>query len=165
MKGSTMASPSPSADIVLTADDRLDIMAAISGFAAGIDENDPALLGSVFAGDATLDFGPAARAMGIDFPVLVGRQGILDGVAMSVGPMDTLHSATNVRVLGPDGDGVRVTAVVHAVHHPPGVRDRHCTMHNRYDMTFVRGDAAWQMTRLVIENRFWSGDPGVMLGT
>ncbi len=30
---------------------------------------------------ATLDYGPAARAMVIDFPVLEGRQGILDGVA------------------------------------------------------------------------------------
>ncbi len=159
-----MSTRNPTADTVLTTEDRLDIAAAISGFAAGIDENDPAVLGSVFAPDATLDFGPAARAMGIDFPVLTGRRGIVEGVAMSVGPMDTLHTATNVRVLGSDDDGVRVTAIVQAIHHPPGVRDRHCTMHNRYDMTFVLRDAAWQMSRLVIENRFWSGDPQVMLG-
>jgi hypothetical protein len=146
--------PTATTGTALTAEDRLDIAAAISGFAAGIDERDPALLGSVFTTDATLDFGPAARAMGIDFPVLVGRQGILDGVAVSVGPMDTLHSATNVRVLGPDGDGLGVTAVVHAVHHPAGDPDRHCSMHNRYDMTFVRSGACWQMSRLVIENRF-----------
>ncbi|GAA4937017.1 SnoaL-like protein [Actinomycetospora succinea] len=148
----------------LTADDRLAIEAALADFAAGIDENDPMILGPVFTADATLDFGPAARAMGIDFPVLEGRQGILDGVAASVGPMDTLHLATNVRVLHAEGDGLRVTASVNAIHHPRGVRDRHCTMHNRYDMTFVRSDAAWRMSRLVIENRFWSGDPQVMLG-
>jgi hypothetical protein len=149
---------------VLTAEDRLDIEAVLACFAAGIDENDPTILGPVFTTDATLDFGPAARAMGIDFPVLEGRQGILDGVAMSVGPMDTLHSATNVRVLGGGGDGVRATAVVNAIHHPAGVRERHCTMHNRYDMTYVRTEAGWQMSRLVIENRFWDGDPQVMLG-
>jgi hypothetical protein len=78
----------------------------------------------------------------------------LGGVAMSVGPVDTLHSATNVRV----------AATVHAIHHPAGVRDRHCSMHNRYGMTFVRTAAGWRMSRLVIENRFWTGDPQVMLG-
>ena len=74
--------------------------------------------------------------MGIDFPVLEGRQGILDGVAMSVGPMDTLHSATNIRILDGDGNAVRVTAIVNAIHHPAGVHDRHCSMHNRNDMSF-----------------------------
>jgi hypothetical protein len=103
--------------------------------------------------------------MGIDFPVLEGRQGILDGVAMSVGPMDTLHSATNIRILDGDGNAVRVTAIVNAIHHPAGVRDRHCSMHNRYDMSFARTTAGWQMSRLVIENRFWTGDPQVMLGS
>lgn len=154
----------PTLGNVLTADDRLDIADALTRFAAGIDENDPATLGSAFTTDATLDFGPAARAMGIDFPVLEGRQGILDGVAISVGPMDTLHSATNVRVLDGDSGTVRVTAIVHAIHHPAGVRDRHCSMHNRYDMSVVRTAAGWQMSRLVIENRFWTGDPQVMLG-
>ncbi|ODU04440.1 MAG: hypothetical protein ABS81_10355 [Pseudonocardia sp. SCN 72-86] len=57
----------------LTADDRLDIEAALAGFAAGIDEHDPAILGAVFTVDATLDFGPAARAMGIDFPASPAR--------------------------------------------------------------------------------------------
>jgi hypothetical protein len=37
-------------------------------------------------------------------------------------------------------------------------------MHNRYGMTFVRADGTWRMSRLVIENRLWSGDPQVMLG-
>jgi hypothetical protein len=148
----------------LTAEDRLDIAAALAAFATGIDEDDPATLGPVFTADATLDFGPAARAMGIDFPVLEGRQGILDGVAVSVGPMDTLHSVTNVRVLDGDAAGVRATAVVHAIHHPAGIRDRHCSMHNRYDMAFERTTSGWQVARLVIENRFWSGDPQVMLG-
>ena len=74
------------------------------------------------------------------------------------------HTVTNLRVLHAEGDGVRVTALVNAIHHPAGVRDRHCTMHNRYDMTFVRSDGAWRMSRLVIENRLWSGDPQVMLG-
>jgi len=159
-----MATPTPTSGAVLTVEDRLDIDAALAGFAAGIDENDPVTLGAVFTADATLDFGPAARAMGIDFPVLDGRQGIVDGVAVSVGPMDTVHLATNLRVLHAEGDGVRVTALVNAIHHPAGVRDRHCTMHNRYDMTFVRSDGVWRMSRLVIENRLWSGDPQVMLG-
>jgi hypothetical protein len=159
-----MSTPGPISSALLTVEDRLDIDVALANFAAGIDENDPVLLGSVFTTDATLDFGPAARAMGIDFPVLEGRQGIVDGVAASVGPMDTVHMATNVRVLDADGDGFRVAALVNAIHHPPGDRTRHCTMHNRYDMTFVRPDGAWRMSRLVIENRSWVGDPGVMLG-
>jgi hypothetical protein len=29
---------------------------------------------------------------------------------------------------------------------------------------FERTTTGWQMARLVIENRFWSGDPQVMLG-
>jgi hypothetical protein len=38
-------------------------------------------------------------------------------------------------------------------------------MHNRYDMSFARTTVGWQMSRLVIENRFWTGDPQVMLGS
>jgi hypothetical protein len=59
-----MASSTPTLGNVLTAEDRLDIEDALARFAAGIDENDPTTLGSVFTTDA-LDFGPAARAMGI----------------------------------------------------------------------------------------------------
>jgi hypothetical protein len=60
-----MASSTLTLGNVLTAEDRLDIEDALARFAAGIDENDPTTLGSVFTTDATLDFGPAARATGI----------------------------------------------------------------------------------------------------
>ena len=38
---------------VLTAEDRLDMGAVLACFAAGIDENDPSILGPVFTTDAT----------------------------------------------------------------------------------------------------------------
>ena len=42
-----MATPTPTSGAVLTAEDRLDIDAALANFAAGIDENDPVTLGAV----------------------------------------------------------------------------------------------------------------------
>ena len=49
-----MATPTPTSTsgAVLTVEDRLDIDAALAGFAAGIDENDPVTLGAVFTAGA-----------------------------------------------------------------------------------------------------------------
>ena len=71
--------------------------------------------------------------------------------------MDTLHSATDVRVL--DGDRNAVRHGRRQRHPPPaGDRDGHCSTHNRWAMSIERTASGWQMSRLVIENRFWTGD-------
>jgi hypothetical protein len=57
--------------------------------------------------------------MGIDVPVLDGRQGIVDGFAVSVGPMDTVHIATNLRVLYAEGDGARAPGSCRSAHAAP----------------------------------------------
>jgi SnoaL-like domain len=159
-----MTGSTPTLGSVLTAEDRLDIEDALARFAAGIDENDPTTLGSVFTADATLDFSPGGSRHGHRLPCTRRPPRHPRRRRDERRPMDTLHSATNVRVLEGDENAVRVAAIVNAIHHPAGVRDRHCSMHNRYDMSFVRTTAGWRMSRLVIENRFWTGDPQVVLG-
>jgi len=61
---------------------------ALYRFAAGIDFNDADLLTSAFAENAVADFTPSATKLGIEFPVLEGRESIVR-VTNSVAQLDT----------------------------------------------------------------------------
>lgn len=149
--------------VVLTVADRLDIVDALYRLGGGIDANDPALLGSAVTADAVVDFGPAARAMGIDFPVLNGRTALVSAITASVGLLDTTHTVSNPRVLA-DGSGVRLTAIVEAAHFIPGDHARRCIMKNRYTADVAREDGVWRLARLTVDCAWYDGNPSVLLG-
>ena len=72
---------------------RFDIADALYRLGAGIDENSAELLESAVTADALIDFGLAARSMGIDGPVLMGRDAIVSTLTAAVGLLDTRMSS------------------------------------------------------------------------
>lgn len=139
----------------------LAVVDAIHRFAAGIDLRDDALLASALAEDAVSDFGPAAAKAGFDYPVLTGRQAIVEALSASLRGLDTTHSVTNPRV-SLDTDRAKLEAIVEAQHVPIADSTRHYLMKNRYDVDLIRQDDLWVIQQVTIDNVWRSGDPAVM---
>src|SRR5204862_3981385 len=81
-----------SADLAQLATDRYEIADALHRFAFGLDHGDADSLASTLMEDCVLDFRPAARKLGLDFPKLTGRQAIVDALIPLLGPLDTSHT-------------------------------------------------------------------------
>lgn len=143
--------------------DRLEIADALYRFAAGIDFNDADLLISAFAENAVADFTPSAVKLGIEFPVLEGRESIVRGITNSVAQLDTTHVVTNPRIKI-SGDTAKLYAIVEAQHLPPNDHSRHCLMKNQYDVNLVRNGDRWVIENMLIDNVWFTGDPAVVQG-
>ena len=134
-----------------------------------MDNDDGDLIGSSFAEDAVVDFTPAAEKVGMEFPVIEGRDNLIGGLVPFAAQFTTSHSMSNVRAME-EGDGARLYALVEAQHFPEGERDRNFMMKNVYDLTLVRDEAdatgrTWLIERMVIDNLWAEGDVGVMTGS
>lgn len=141
--------------------DKLAAIETLYRFAAGIDLRDYDLLASAFAPDAVSDFRPAAAKAGFEYPVLQGRDTIVEALSGSLKSLDTTHSVSNPRVII-DGERARLDALVEAQHVPSGDPSRHYLMKNRYDVELVRLDSRWVIQRVTIDNVWRSGDPTVL---
>src|SRR5437899_7549587 len=87
-----------SADLAQLAADRYEIADALHRFAFGLDHGDADSLASVLTGDCVLDFRPAGKKLGLDFPKLSGRQAIVDALIPLLGPLDTSHAVSNLQI-------------------------------------------------------------------
>lgn len=143
--------------------DKLAAIDALYRFAAGIDTRNKDLLASSLAENAVQDFRPAAAKAGFDYPVLEGKELIIEALSTSLKTLDTTHSVTNVRV-AIDGDRARIDALVEAQHVPTGDHARHYMMKNRYDVELVRSGDDWLIERTIVDNVWRSGDPAVLSG-
>lgn len=143
--------------------DKLAVVETLYRFAAGIDLRDRALLSSAFAEDAISDFGPAAAKAGFEYPVLQGRDTIIEALSGSLVQLDTSHSISNPRVTL-DGDTARLEVLVEAQHVPRNEPSRHYLMKNRYDVVLARAGADWVIQRVTIDNIWRDGDPSVLAG-
>lgn len=143
--------------------DKLAVVETLYRFAAGIDLRDRALLSSAFAEDAISDFGPAAAKAGFEYPVLQGRDTIVEALSGSLVQLDTSHSISNPRVTL-DGDTARLEVLVEAQHVPRNEPSRHYLMKNRYDVVLARAGADWVIQRVTIDNIWRDGDPSVLAG-
>src|SRR5260370_36548625 len=85
-------------DLAKLACDRYEIADTLHRYAFGLDHGDADSLASAFTEDCVLDFRPAGRKLGIDFPRLAGRQAIVDALLPLLGPLDTSHTASNLRI-------------------------------------------------------------------
>jgi hypothetical protein len=141
--------------------DKLAVTETLYRFAAGIDLRDRDLLASAFAEDAISDFRPAAAKAGFEFPVLEGRETIVEALSTSLRSLDTTHSVSNPRVRV-DGDLAHLEAIVEAQHVPSQDHTRHYLMKNRYDVELVRADGSWVIQRVTIDNVWRDGDPSVL---
>ena len=157
--------PNMSSDLLQQTCDRYEIADAIHRYAFGLDHGDADSLASAFTEDCTLDFEPAGRKLGIEFPKLTGRQAILDALLPFLGPLDTTHTASNLQI-EISGDAATLYAYVMSQHFMP--REGSCRgsenalLMNRYDCELVRDGQKWRFKRLTIDNAWMQGDPEIL---
>jgi hypothetical protein len=152
---------------VRTITDRAEIADALYRYAAGLDFGDAALLESALTDDATVDLTSATAKLGLDFPALTPRDVVVSALASAVGPLDTSHSITNIRI-DITGDTATARCYAQANHYLPGDgprpdRTRHALMMNRYDAEMARDGERWRIRRLQIDCAWFEGDPLVLV--
>src|SRR5439155_15662833 len=89
---------SMSTDLSQLANDRYEIADALHGFAFGLDHGDADSLASALTEDCLLDFRPAGKKLGLNFPILTGGQAIVDALIPLLGPLDTSHTVSNLQI-------------------------------------------------------------------
>lgn len=142
-------------------DEHLAVTNVLYRFGAGHDLNDLDVLASAFTADATVDFGPCGRKLGFETPPLSGRSEIVRFLSRNAAAQTTTHIVVNPRVQA-DGARARLRAMLDIHHMPRGDHARRFQMVNWYEAELFRDGAVWAMSRLVIDNAWFNGDPGVL---
>jgi ketosteroid isomerase-like protein len=154
-----------SADLAQLANDRYEIADALYRFCFGLDQGDADSLASAFTEDAVFDFRPAGKKLQLNFPVMTGRQAILDAVLPLIGPLDTSHTASNLQI-EISGDSATLSAWVMSQHFMPreGARRgaEHALLMNRYDCELARDGDKWRFKRITVSNAWAQGDPEIL---
>ena len=154
-----------SADLAQLAADRYEIADALHRFAFGLDHADADSLASTLTEDCVLDFRPAGRKLGIDFPKLTGRQAIVGALIPLLGPLDTSHSISNLQIEISD-DSATLYGYVLAQHFMPRQGPKpgaeNALLMNRYDCELVRDDQKWRFRQIVIDNAWAQGNPEIL---
>jgi hypothetical protein len=145
--------------------DRYEIADALHRFAFGLDHGDADSLSSAFTEDCVLDFRPAGKKLGLDFPRLAGRNAIVDALIPLLGPLDTSHTVTNLQI-EIDDDSATLYCYVMAQHFMPREGSRPGTenalLTNRYDGQLVRDNQKWRFSQIVIDNAWAQGNPEIL---
>jgi hypothetical protein len=162
-----MTTASLADNAVQTIVDRAEITDALYRYTAGLDHGDAELLASSLTHDATVDLTPATAKIGLEFPVLQPREVVVGALAGAVGPLDTSHSITNVRI-EISGDTATARCNAQAQHYLPGEgpqpdKTRHALMMNRYQAEMIRDGRRWLIHHLIIDNAWFDGDPAVLV--
>ena len=147
------------------ANDRYEIVDALHRFAFGLDHGDADSLSSAFTEDCVLDFRPAGKKLGLDFPKLTGRQAIVQTLIPLLGPLDTSHTTSNLQIEISD-DSATLYCYVSAQHFMPREGPRPGTenalLMNRYDCQLVRDGQKWRFRQIVIDNAWSQGNPEIL---
>jgi hypothetical protein len=145
--------------------DRSEIADTLYRYCFALDEGAPDLLASVFTDDCVFDFTPAGAKLGIDFPAISGRDSVVKALIPMIGPLDTSHTASNIHV-GFTGDTATMQASLMSQHFMPGEGPRrgsdYALLMNRYQAELVRDGSKWRFKRVVIDNAWANGDPGII---
>ena len=136
-------------------------------WAKALDEGDADILADLLTDDVVVDLTPATTRIGLDFPVLTGRDTVVPTMIGSVGPLDTTHMVSNVTYRG-DGDGWLISAYALAQHFLPGegpdsTRTRHVLMGNTWTFHVRPTPAGPRVARFTMDCRWLDGDPSVLL--
>jgi hypothetical protein len=152
-------------DLAQLANDRYEIADALHRYCFGLDHGDADSLASALTEDCALDFRPAGKRLNLDFPLINGRQAILESVLPLIGPLDTSHSATNLQIEISD-DSATLTAFVMAQHFMPreGAKrgSENALLMNRYDCDLIRDGQKWRLKSITISNAWAQGDPEIL---
>ena len=154
-----------STDLAQLANDRYEVGDALHRYAFGLDHGDADSLASALTEDCVFDFRPADRKLHLDFPLITGRQAILDSVLPLIGPLDTSHTATNLQIEIGD-DSATLSAYVMSQHFMPRegcVRGaENALLMNRYDCELARDGQKWRFKRITVNNVWAQGDPEIL---
>jgi hypothetical protein len=154
-----------SSDFAQLAADRYEIADALHRFAFGLDHGDADSLASALTEDCVLDFRPAGKKLGLDFPKLTGRQAIVDPLIPLLGPLDTSHTASNLQIEISE-DAAMLYCYVMSQHFMPREGSRPGTenalLMNRYDCELVRDGQKWRFKRMTIDNAWAQGNPEIL---
>src|SRR5437588_7804816 len=154
-----------SADLAQLAADRYEIADALHRFAFGLDHGDADSLASTLMEDCVLDFRPAGKKLGLDFPKLTGRQAIVDALIPLIGPLDTSHTISNLQIEISD-DSATLYCYVLAQHfmprQGPKPETENALLMNRYDCQLVRDGQKWRFRQIVIDNAWAQGNPEIL---
>ena len=152
-------------ELAQLAADRYEIADAVHRFAFGLDHGDADSLASTLTEDCVLDFRPAGKKLGLDFPRLAGRQAIIDALIPLLGPLDTSHTVSNVQVEVSE-DSATLYCYVLAQHFMPREGPRpgseNALLMNRYDCELVRDGQKWRFKRMTIDNAWAQGNPEIL---
>jgi hypothetical protein len=155
-------------ELAQVAYDRTETAETMYRYAFGLDHGDPDSLGSVFTDDAVLDFSAGGAKLGLEFPVLNGREAIVQTLISIIGPLDTTHTLSNIQV-EISGETATLHAYMLAQHFPPGRGSQrgsdYALLMNRYDVELVRDGMKWRMRRVMIDNAWANGDPDILNAT
>ena len=153
------------AELAQLAYDRTEIADTVYRYAFGLDHGDPDSLASALTEDCVLDFTAAGRKLGIDFPLLTGRESVLQILIPMIGPLDTSHTPNNLQV-EVSGDTATLHGYMMSQHFMPGQGPRqgseYALLMNRYEGELVRDGMKWRFRRLLIDNAWAEGDPGII---
>lgn len=154
-----------STDLAQLACDRYEIADTLHRFAFGLDHGDTDSLVSALTEDCVLDFQPAGKKLGLDFPKLTGRQAIVDALIPLLGPLDTSHTASNLQIEISDNSATLYTYVM-AQHFMPRKGPRpgseNALLMNRYDCELVRDGQKWRFRQMIIDNAWAQGNPEIL---
>ena len=152
-------------DLAQLAHDRFEIADTLHRYSFGLDHGDADSLASAITEDCVLDFRPAGRKLGIEFPRLAGRQAIVDALLPLLGPLDTSHTASNLQI-EISGDSATLYAYVMSQHFMPRQGSRrgseNALLMNRYDCELVRDGQKWRFKRVTIDNAWAQGNPEIL---
>src|SRR5947209_1214925 len=152
-------------DLAQLAADRYEIADALHRFAFGLDHGGADSLSSAFTEDCVLDFRPAGKKLGLDFPRLTGRQAIVEALIPLLGPLDTSHTISNLQIEISE-DSATLYCYVSAQHFMPREGPRPGTenalLMNRYDCQLVPVGQKWRFRQIVIDNAWAQGNPEIL---
>jgi len=154
-----------STDLSQLTNDRYEIADALHRFAFGLDHGDADSLTSALTEDCVLDFRPAGKKLGLDFPKLTGRAGIVDAILPLLGPLDTSHTVSNLQIEISE-DSATIYAYVMSQHFMPREGSRpgseNALLMNRYDCQLVRHGQKWRFRQMMIDNAWAQGNPEIL---
>jgi SnoaL-like domain len=152
-------------ELAQLAADRYEIADALHRFAFGLDHGDADSLASAFTEDCVLDFRPAGKKLGLDFPKLSSRKAIVDTLIPLLGPLDTSHTVSNVQIEVSE-DSAELYCYVMAQHFMPREGPRpgseNAMLMNRYDGQLTRDGQKWRFRQLIIDNSWAQGNPEIL---
>jgi hypothetical protein len=141
----------------------LGVTDALHRFTWGMDTDNGALIASAFTEDGVADFSPAAKKIGIAFPLLQGRTTIEQALVPFAAGLITSHTVGNARVFV-SGDTAKLHVLVEAQQISVKDKSRNILMKNDYTVSLIKQGDAWRITNMSIDNLWSQGDAKVLTG-